>query len=117
MPTVDAPLVGMKYHPGAAEALSQLAMGDSVQLVREPENEHDENAIMVKTGDVLLGYIAREFAAQWAPNFDEFGTPSAKLIFSSTGYPRIEVFLQEEDEEEDEDDAIQGSEGREIQEP
>jgi HIRAN domain len=105
MNTVSAPLVGMKYHPGAAEALSELGFGDSVRLVREPSNAYDENAIQVFTGDTLLGYIAREYAADWAPSFDAFGVPDAKLTFSSSGHPRVETILQsEEDEEEEEED-------------
>lgn len=119
MTLVTAPLVGMRHHPGAAEALSELGFGDPLALAREPENAFDENAIQVFTlTGVLLGYVAREFAADWAPHFDREGTPDAHLTFSSTGYPRVEIELGDEAEEplaeEQESNALPESERGEV---
>jgi hypothetical protein len=63
-----APVVGIKYHRGHADG---LAPGDLVQLVREPDNIHDSNAVQVKllAGEVL-GYIPGELAATLAQEID-----------------------------------------------
>ena len=112
MTTITAPLVGMRHHEGASEKLLTLGFGDPLTLVREPENAYDVNAIQVFTLDgTLLGYIAREHASDWAPVFDLEGTPEAHLTFSSSGYPRVEVELGDEEEaspleEEGDSDAI-----------
>jgi hypothetical protein len=92
----------MRHHGGAAEALSELGFGDPLVLVREPTNAYDENAIQVFTlTHILLGYIAREYASDWAPVFDLDGTPVAHLTFSSSGHPRVEVEFGDEEDEED----------------
>jgi hypothetical protein len=97
MTTLTAPLVGMRFHPGAPEALSDLGFGDGLRLQREPENQYDENAIQVYTLDgVLLGYVKREFAADWAGVFDEAGVPPATLTFESSGWPQVQIDLEDE---------------------
>ena len=55
-----------------------MSEGQALTLVREPENEHDGNAIKVTYTDpedasftVHLGYVARETAAWIAPELDE----------------------------------------------
>ena len=100
MTTLTAPLVGMRHHPGAAEKLSELGFGDSLTLVREPENAFDENAIKVFSLDgIFLGYIAREYASEWAPVFDDADIPPATLSFGSEGRPRVEISLGDAAEE------------------
>ena len=61
-------VVGIKYHRGHAGGLTP---GDLVQLVREPDNIHDSNAVQVKVlADELLGYIPGELAATLAQEID-----------------------------------------------
>jgi len=99
MTLVTAPLVGMRHHEGATEALNGMGFGDGLVLVREPENQYDPNAIQVFTLDhILLGYIAREYASDWAPVFDASGIPDAHLTFGSEGRPRVEIEFAAEEE-------------------
>ncbi|WP_246848016.1 HIRAN domain-containing protein [Sphingomonas beigongshangi] len=45
--------------------------GEWLELVREPDNEHDHLAIAVVTGrDVRVGYVGRDRAAWIAPKID-----------------------------------------------
>lgn len=44
-------------------------------LVRDPGNQHDANAIRVEIDEQLVGYIDRELAATFAPALDEGGGP------------------------------------------
>jgi hypothetical protein len=56
-----------------AEALGAAAIepGDSLELKRDPENEHDPNAIQVLAAGEQLGWVPRELAAELAPRLDE----------------------------------------------
>lgn len=65
----EASVVGARYH-GAEGACLRLRPGDEVDLVREPENAHDANAIRVEHGGELLGYLPAEFARAWAGALD-----------------------------------------------
>ena len=57
----EASVVGARYH-GAEGVCLRLRPGDEVDLVREPENAHDANAIRVGHGGELLGYLPAELA-------------------------------------------------------
>ncbi len=41
------PIVGSKYRPPAESILSILPLGQELELIPEPDNEHDPNAIAV----------------------------------------------------------------------
>lgn len=77
MPTYHAQLVGVNFRPAEAkEAVKRLEVGNILALEREPENEHDSNAIKVLIpyfGENLtfLGYIERGVASVIAPQLDE----------------------------------------------
>ena len=68
---VEALVVGIKFHRGNADG---IAAGESVQLVREPNNAYDPNAIRVnlRTGETL-GYLTKEVAAVFAKQLDSGG--------------------------------------------
>lgn len=54
----SSPLAGSQYY--AVEALrARLRVGDALQLVREPDNRHDANAIRVEWQGHKLGYVPR----------------------------------------------------------
>jgi len=64
----EALVVGIKYHRGHAAGLTA---GDPVQLVREPDNIHDSNAVQVRVlAGELLGYIPGELAVTLAQEID-----------------------------------------------
>ena len=65
-------LAGLSFRPiDAKAAANELIEGDQLNLVREPTNRFDENAIQVHTlnGD-FIGYIAKDLAATLAPMID-----------------------------------------------
>lgn len=51
-------VAGLLYRPGRY-CLARLGVGDTVRLVREPDNPHDPLAVRIDWGDVTLGYIPR----------------------------------------------------------
>lgn len=85
-------VIGLKFRwkrdarQALAASIGARGIG-GIQLVREPENKYDENAIMVLLPDRLhdgkqLGYIRRESAELLAPKLDsgELRIVSAKLV-------------------------------------
>ena len=66
-------LVGASFRPPAAQSIVlDLRPGDLLTLLREPDNAHDQNAIMVIDPEtkVHLGYVGRALAAGIAPLLD-----------------------------------------------
>ena len=63
----SSPLAGFRYAE-AAEAWPHLSAGDALELVREPDNPHDANAVRVEWRGRKLGYVPRaeNGALAWA---------------------------------------------------
>ena len=54
----DSPLAGFQYYAGAVR-WDEMRVGDPLRLIREPENPHDANAVMVEWMGEKLGYLPR----------------------------------------------------------
>ena len=63
----SSPLAGFRYHEAAA-VWKELAAGDRLDLVREPANAYDANAVRVEWRGRKLGYLPRaeNAALAWA---------------------------------------------------
>jgi single-stranded-DNA-specific exonuclease len=79
----NSKLVGVSFE-GRQDVISGLKIGLDLDLVREPGNEHDLNAIAVRYGNLQLGYIRRGIAAHLAPRIDA-GARYRARISSLTG--------------------------------
>lgn len=51
--------------------ISKLHEGDAIDLVRDPDNEYDPNAIEVYTGYNQIGFISKDRAPELAPQMDK----------------------------------------------
>jgi len=66
-------VVGVSHYQPALLAAAGAAPGDEVrverevELVPEPGNPHDPNAVAVKVGGEPVGYLARDDALRWQP--------------------------------------------------
>lgn len=54
----NSPLAGFRYYEGK-QLWSEMKVGDPLQLVREPDNSHDPNAVRVEWQGHKLGYVPR----------------------------------------------------------
>lgn len=65
-------LRGLKYHC-SSNVVESLTKGQSLQLIREPHNFYDPNAIKVTNlnNNNMLGYVAKEYAALISPYMDK----------------------------------------------
>lgn len=93
----SSPLAGFQYHAGG-EHWSQLAVGDALQLVREPDNPHDAKAVRVEWQGFKLGYLPRKENRAVAAAMDageRVDARIARLIEHRNPWQRvlIEVFV------------------------
>jgi hypothetical protein len=94
----SSPLAGFRYHEAAA-AWKDLAVGDRLDLVREPANPHDANAVRVEWRSRKLGYVPRaeNAALAWAMDRGERVTARISVLREHRN-PRMriefEVFVE-----------------------
>jgi single-stranded-DNA-specific exonuclease len=62
-------IAGVSFE-GRQDYIAGLSVDAALELVRQPENEHDANAIAVRYGTLHLGYINRGIAAHLGPAID-----------------------------------------------
>ena len=73
-----SPLAGFRHYAGG-EVLRDLKPGDRLELVREPENPYDANAVRVEWRGVTLGYVPRSDNAAVARQMDRGVALAARL--------------------------------------
>jgi len=74
----SSPLAGFRYHE-APLLFPELRPGDRLDLVREPDNRHDPNAVRVDWRGRSLGYVPRRENAALAWVMDSGETVSARI--------------------------------------
>ena len=77
-PILDFAVAGGWFH-GLRQALVDLAVGERLRLIAEPENPYDQNAVAVWRGDVKLGYVPRAANAPLARLLAEGATLEAEV--------------------------------------
>ena len=67
-------VAGIKYKnedgTDRQEILKRCEEGDELELIREPNNRYDSNAVAVYAGDEQVGYLFREEASEIGPLLD-----------------------------------------------
>jgi HIRAN domain len=74
----SSPLAGFRYHEANA-VWKDLKLGDRLELVREPANPHDSNAVRVEWRGRMLGYVPRAENAALAWAMDRGEAVSARI--------------------------------------
>ena len=62
-------IVGVTFE-GRQDLIAGLQPGAELELVRQPQNAFDANAVAVHFGRLQLGFVRKEIAARIAPNMD-----------------------------------------------
>ena len=73
-----SPLAGFRHYAGR-EILRDMKSGDRLQLVREPHNPYDANAVRVDWRGVVLGYVPRGDNAAVARQLDHGALLEARI--------------------------------------
>jgi hypothetical protein len=82
-----AGVAGSRFQSDALAA-DAAAPGRPLELRRDPENEHDPNAIAVLAGGEQVGWVPRELAAEIAPHIDRGAPWSAIVLREHRASPR-----------------------------
>lgn len=99
MPTFTTKLVGLQFRPPEVQEIVQgLEEGDNLELVREPTNPYDENAIRIIRDGEFLGFVAASkainTASEIAPFLDQGYLYTCRVVEGGTSYSpalRIEI--------------------------
>jgi hypothetical protein len=83
-------LVGT-HHVGAASFVAILEPGEPLTLVREPENPHDENAVLVWARGRRVGYVRATQVRALALKMDSSGKAFVGKLVKTPEGPQIEV--------------------------
>lgn len=75
----ESPLAGFQYYEGKA-LWDMMRVGDPLQLVREPRNPHDANAVRIEWRGEMLGYIPRRENADVARQMDLGAPVKARVV-------------------------------------
>jgi len=74
----SSPLAGFRHH-AAVEVWGELAIGDRLDLAREPDNPYDANAVSVSWRGRKLGYVPRRENATLAWALDRGDRLAARI--------------------------------------
>ncbi len=74
----DSPLAGFQYHAGKT-LWPQMQVGDTLTLIREPDNAHDAKAVRVEWHGHKIGYVPRRENADVARFMDRGQTLEARI--------------------------------------
>jgi hypothetical protein len=77
-----------RHHADAIASSEAVAPGSRLALRRDPDNEHDPNAIAVDAGGEQVGWVPRELAAELAAQLDDGQTWSAIVLREQRRSPR-----------------------------
>jgi len=71
-------LAGFQYYAGTVR-WAEMRVGDPLDLIREPDNPHDPNAIRVEWRGEKLGYLPRAENKTVAAELDRGGRVEARI--------------------------------------
>ncbi|MDH4149635.1 MAG: HIRAN domain-containing protein [Betaproteobacteria bacterium] len=75
----QSPLAGFQYYEGKG-LWEMMRVGDTLTLVREPQNRHDANAVRVEWRGEMLGYVPRRENSDVARQMDHGAAVKARIV-------------------------------------
>lgn len=115
-------IAGVQHREGWQACVKKLEVGNEIDLVPEPENKFDSNAIKVVVDDFHLGYVPKKFSAEICAAFEiePLFCVVSTLNKSAKPWEAVEVEVKsdeelDEDEEEIEADDLEEEEEEETE--
>ena len=57
-------IAGVQHHPGMKEVIKDLEVGNTLDLVKDPENKFDPNAVRIEHEGNMLGFVPMKFSSE-----------------------------------------------------
>ena len=57
-------IAGVQHHPGMKEVIKDLEVGNVLDLVPDPENKFDPNAVRIEYKGNMLGFVPKKFSSE-----------------------------------------------------
>jgi hypothetical protein len=109
-------VAGVQHHQ-LKSIIKDIEEGYDFDLVPEPDNKFDSNAVKIVTADIICGYVPKTFSSQVAASIESFGLDEhycrvTKLNPDAKPWEMCEVEIgligeDEENSEEVEDDGYE----------
>jgi hypothetical protein len=85
--------LGTNYHLDALRAWLRPGANPTtteaqVELVREPDDRHDPNAVAIVKDRAVLGYMPKEYAAAWSQFIDDKNTLGQRVVATASAWAR-----------------------------
>ena len=87
----ESPVAGFQFHRGE-DVWSSLAVGAAVELVREPDNAHDADAVAIYFNAEKLGYVPRAengVVAQMLDRGEDLAASISRLTIDDDPWQRV----------------------------
>ena len=99
-------IAGVQHHE-LHEVIGDLKEDDELDLICEPDNKFDPNAIRIEIEDTMLGYVPKKFSAEVSAALEvghDLECKITKLTPSAKPWEQCEVTIAQIDTEDDEED-------------
>lgn len=96
-------IAGAQYHD-LPSIVKDLSVNMTFDLIPEPENKYDHNAVKIMFHDKFLGYVPRKFSAEISANLEAGAELLCESVEVSTGakpWEMCKVEISDPDEEEE----------------
>jgi hypothetical protein len=102
--SVNFMVAGVPYEGRDEIVRKYVAEGDTVYLIRDPENEYSRNAIEVRLANGMqIGFVPEDYAPEAAPFLNE-GLPHTAHVTKIIGYryniPVVQAYIYRQDSDE-----------------
>jgi|WetSurMetagenome_2_1015567.scaffolds.fasta_scaffold228475_3 hypothetical protein len=102
-------IAGVKFHD-LSKVINQLSEGDYLDLVPDPDNKFDSNAVRIEHEGTMLGFVPKTFSAEIAAAIEALGVDEleceiTKLDPYAKTYEQCEVQITSLSSTEDEEDS------------
>ena len=87
-------IAGFQHHDGALVP-SKIKAGDVLALVPEPDNPYDPDAVAVKYGDVMLGYVPADSVGPLSVMFHYGHGDAFECVVIPVSYTHLDVYKRQ----------------------
>ena len=98
-------IAGVQFHQ-AKTVINELEIGDELEMLPEPSNKFDPNAIKLMYGETMLGYVPAKFSGSVSAFLETAEFPLCKLTFiepRNKTYEQLKCIIKDEEYTEEDD--------------